>query len=751
MRVFSFFLCAWAVVSLGAAETGLIMLDAICRPGEVRNPPLPVGNRPPSNIKMAELLAKLAAQAKPESMAYFSDVLAESLAKMTANETNATRKLNLQYSLSLQQMRAGRPDFALNTMAEMERTIADGKMQLDQLTRERLRMRKAVAYLRLGEQENCIANHNAESCLFPLSTNATHRLKRGAQMSIGVLKQQLADYPEDHGAKWLLNIAHMALGEWPEKVEPRFLIPPRVFASESEMPRFPDIADKLGLGVEDLAGGVIVDDFDNDNFLDVVASSWDLRGQMRYFKNNGNGTFTQRTSEAGLVGLTSGLNLQQTDYNNDGWLDIFVMRGGWLGKAGRFPNSLLRNNGDGTFTDVTEEAGLLSFHPTQTCEWFDFDGDGWLDVFIGNESTDKRDPDRCELYRNNGNGTFTNIAEAAGVAMARYVKGVAAGDINNDGRPDLYLSCRDGASVLLRNDGPSANGWRFTDVTLSSWTGGPTPSFPAWFFDYDNDGWDDLFCSGYSGSVGDFAADYLGLPNKSTHPKMYRNNGNGTFSDMTAPLKLDRVCHTMGCNFGDLENDGWLDFYCATGDPEFTSLVPNRMFRNNGGKGFQEVTTATGTGHLQKGHGVAFADMDNDGDQDVYVVMGGAYSGDVAKNALFSNPISTNGWLKLKLVGAKANRAAIGAKVKVTLKTPEGARALHRTVSHGASFGANPLRLEIGLGDAKEIEAVEIRWPGSGTVQKFEGLALNSAYTIRENQAAPERLTLKRLDFAAAK
>jgi hypothetical protein len=139
----------------------------------------------------------------------------------------------------------------------------------------------------------------------------------------------------------------------------------------------------------------------------------------------------------------------------------------------------------------------------------------------------------------------------------------------------------------------------------------------------------------------------------------------------------------MGHNYGDLDNDGWLDFYCATGDPDFRMLIPNRMFRNADGRFFQDVTTATGTGHIQKGHGVSFADLNDDGCQDIYVSMGGAFSGDLARNALFLNPGNTNHWLKLQLVGTKANRAAIGAKIKLTLQTSNGTRELHRIVSNG--------------------------------------------------------------------
>src|SRR5262249_28575698 len=177
--------------------------------------------------------------------------------------------------------------------------------------------------------------------------------------AIAVLTEQLHESPQDLSARWLLNLAHMTLGEYPDKVPTQWLIPPKVFASEYDLPRFPDVAGQLGLDVDDLAGGCILDDFDNDGFIDIVASSWGFNGQLRYFHNDGNGRFTERTGEAGLLGLTGGLNIQQTDYNNDGWLDIWILRGAWLGKEGRIPNSLLRNNGDGTFTDVTEEAGLL--------------------------------------------------------------------------------------------------------------------------------------------------------------------------------------------------------------------------------------------------------------------------------------------------------------------------------------------------------------------------------------------------------
>jgi hypothetical protein len=734
---------------------GLIRLDPICETVEPPTPKLPPGNPAPSTRRMAQRLAEIRDQMNPASANYLNDRHADMLQGHLTNTTEINEKLRLQFELAIQHVNAARPDAALNTFSAMERLVAENGGELDDRTRAELQLRKGMAFFRLGEQENCLATHNADSCVFPLKPKAYHLLPRGSRGAIAMFNAHLAENPSDFSTRWLLNLAHMTLGEYPEKVNPQYLIPPERFASEYDMPRFFDVSDGLGIDLNDLAGSVIVDDFDNDELYDLVASAWDLKGQLRYFHNNGDGTFADRTSEAGLVGEVGALNIQQTDYNNDGLLDIWMLRGAWMGKQGRIPKSLLRNNGDGTFTDVTEEAGLLSPHPTQASRWFDYDGDGWLDLFIGHESTDPKDPDWCELYHNNRNGTFTECAKASGIYVAEFVKGVACADYDNDDRPDLYLSIRGKKNILLHNDGPVSSGqWHFKDVT--DWSGPitqPIQSFGTFFFDYDNDGWEDLLVFGYylKNNVGDVARDYLGLPNQGVKPKLYHNNRNNTFTDVTEAAHLNRVCHTMGHNYGDLDNDGWLDFYCGTGDPDFRTLIPNRMFRNANGKFFQDVTTATGTGHIQKGHGIAFADFDDDGDQDIYSALGGAYSGDFARNALFMNPGTSNRWLKLKLVGIKANRPAIGARIKVTVQTPAGTRELHRVVSSGGNFGSNPLRQEIGLGDATAITAVDIRWPGSDTRQTMKGLELDHSYQIREDDQTPLALKLHpvRLDRLA--
>lgn len=304
------------------------------------------------------------------------------------------------------------------------------------------------------------------------------------------------------------------------------------------------------------------------------------------------------------------------------------------------PNSLLRNNGDGTFSDVTRESGLYCRFPTQTASWADYNGDGWVDLFIGNEHSPTAEAP-SQLFQNNGDGTFSDVAVAKGAAIKGFIKGCVWGDYDNDGHPDLYASLINGANVLLHNGGPK-NDFKFTNAATAAAVQEPLVSFPCWFFDYDQDGWEDLFVSGFDFRQFETAADevtkdYLGLPVKAELPRLYHNNKKGGFTEVSQAMQVNKVLYTMGCNYGDLNNDGYPDFYAATGTPDFRALIPNRMFLNGGGKAFYDVTTAGGFGHLQKGHGVAFGDLDNDGDQDVYNVLGGSYDGDNFMNALFLN------------------------------------------------------------------------------------------------------------------
>jgi hypothetical protein len=215
--------------------------------------------------------------------------------------------------------------------------------------------------------------------------------------------------------------------------------------------------------------------------------------------------------------------------------------------------------------------------------------------------------------------------------------------------------------------------------------------------------------------------------------KLYRNLGNGTFRDVTSEVGLDKVFNPMGVNFGDIDNDGFLDFYLGTGTPPYGSLTPSALFRNHDGKYFVDVTASSGTGELHKGHGVAFADVDRDGDEDLFFEVGGATPGDAHAFRLFENPGNGNDWINLKLVGVKTDRAAIGARIKVTVEDESGAhRSIYRTVGSGGSFGASPLEQHIGLGKAAKNIDIEISWPASNTRQVFSDLPANAYYEIKE-------------------
>lgn len=617
----------------------------------------------------------------------------------------------------------------------------------------------ALAALRLGEQENCIARHGRHSCLFPVDEGGRHEIRRGSERALTALVRRLEMKPGDLTARWLLNLAHMTLGSYPEEPDENLLLAPGLFASERPIERFIDVAPDLGIAAIGLAGGSVLEDFDGDERLDLVVSSWGLGDQLRYFRNTGTG-FVERTREAGLEGLVGGINLTHADYDNDGDADLYVLRGGWLGDLGEHPDSLLRNNGDGTFSDVTRSAGLFSLHPSHSAAWGDFNNDGWLDLFVAHEERPGGNAHPSRLYVGNRDGTFGRYAEFADMGV---VKGVAWGDYDNDGWLDLYLSRFGRGNVLYRSDPvldregrPVPGLRRFTEVAGAG-VGEPRLSFPTWFFDYDNDGWLDLFVAGWDGSeIGTIAAQYLGLPNEAEVPRLFRNNGDGTFDDLTRAARLDRVSLVMGANYGDLDYDGFLDLYLGTGAPDLRSLMPNRMFRNADGERFEDVTTAGGFGHLQKGHGVSFGDVDNDGDQDVHAVMGGWFSGDGYQNVLFANPGSGSHHAALiRLHGVTSNRSGLGARLRLTVRDGDGdgdgddVRTIHRMVSTGGSFGSSPLRQEIGLGAADRIAELQVTWPASGRVQTFTDLPAGRLLTVREDRDEIEAEELPPVSFDA--
>ncbi|HTR29569.1 MAG TPA: CRTAC1 family protein [Puia sp.] len=653
----------------------------------------------------------------------------------------------------------GRKANALLQLGEEQRAIDIYQGLLGQLSLGNLEQRHvimkdlAVAWLRLGDRANCINSNNAESCIYPISGDGVHRDKTGAEKAIDLYKMILAESPSDLESRWLLNIAYMTTGGYPEEVPPQFLLNVRDDDSTHQVKPFRNVAMNVGLDYKCIAGGSIVDDFNNDGYDDIILSSWSLTEPMRYYRNNADGSFTDVSDSSGLGYLTGGLNIMQLDYNNDGYKDIFVLRGGWKGKFGKNPNSLLRNNGDGTFTDVTKASGLLTFHPSQTATWADFNNDGWLDVFIGNETTPNEEPHPCQLFINNKNGTFTDIAAKAGCAVTKFVKGVTSGDYNNDGMTDIFLSTMNGNKILLRNETGKNGEVKFRDVSEEAGLGhNLTRTFPTWFWDYDNDGWLDILVCGYefNQSLSYYAgAEAVQLPvGNAGKVFLFRNNHDGTFEDVSAEVGLNSTAFAMGANFGDIDNDGFLDFYLGTGNPQLRSAVPNKLFKNLGGERFLDVTTAARVGNLQKGHGVSFADLDNDGSEDIYIKMGGAYTGDAFENCLYLNPGQNNNhWINLVLQGTVSNKAAIGARIKVTFKENETERSVFRDVNSGGSFGSNPLRQHIGIGQATTIERVEVYWPVTGKTQLFRNLPIDTNVKIIEGDSVFTPYHLARLDF----
>lgn len=627
------------------------------------------------------------------------------------------------------------------------------RTNLDTKSKNQVLLSLGTAYLRLGERNNCVNNHTAEACIMPIQGSGVHQDRTGSQKAYDTFLAILKTDPGNLDARWLLNLAAMTLGEYPRKVDRAMLIPGLDARDAQPVKPFSDVATSLGLATNNRSGGSIVDDFDNDGYLDVVTSAWALDDPMHYFHNNGDGTFTDRSAPSGLHAITGGLNLTQADYNNDGHLDILVLRGAWQGMIGfgEQPNSLLRNNGDGTFTDVTIEAGMLSYHPTQTATWNDFNNDGWLDVVIANESTGQDAVHPCEFYINNQNGTFTNIVTPANLQIIGFFKGVISGDFDNDGWPDLFFSNLAGQKLLLRNRGVRGAPVAFDDVSKQAGFGDATAStFTTWFWDYDNDGWLDIFACNYDfgRALSFYAAKEALQPSADMagKPYFYHNNGDGTFTNVTTSMHANKTVFAMGGNFGDIDNDGWLDMYLGTGNPDYKSLLPNRMFRNVGGKGFSDVTASARVGNLQKGHGVSMADIDNDGDQDIHIDMGGAYRSDAYPSSLFLNPGQNNNhWINMKLVGNSSNRSAIGVKVLLTFREKGKPRQIYREVNAGGNFGCSPLRREIGIGSATSIDEVRITWPASGRVQVLKDVKADQFIRITEGQDGFEAVALNKL------
>jgi hypothetical protein len=500
---------------------------------------------------------------------------------------------------------------------------------------------------------------------------------------------------------------------------------------------------------ETMAGGVALFDYNNDGLLDIFftngaeipslektnSSYWN-----RLFRNNGDGTFTDVTEKAGLQGIGYSMGVAAGDYDNDGYVDLYV--------TGVNRNQLFHNNGDGTFTDVTAKAGVTGVIPgygkawSITAGWFDYNNDGLLDLLVVNYldynlKTAKLCvaqglPAYCSpidflgtpniLYRNNGDGTFTDVSEKSHIS--EYVgkgMGLSFADYDNDGFTDVFISNDTFQNYLLRNNGDGT----FTEVGLLAGVaytgfGNAVAGMGTDFRDLDNDGKPDIFETAMFGE---------GFP-------LYRNMGGGQFQDVTGPSGLTKFTSRLtawGAGVFDFDNDGWKDLFTANSDILDNSMelahrpyaLPNGLFRNLGNLTFEDVSAKAGASFRVPGahRGAAFGDLNNDGKIDAVVTnLNGPPE-------IWMNRTSNgNHWIILKLVGVKSNRDGLGTKVKIT--TSLGSQFNHATTAVGLNSSSDK-RVHFGLGAATIIDRIELAWP-SGIRQVLTNVKGDQILTVTE-------------------
>jgi len=537
---------------------------------------------------------------------------------------------------------------------------------------------------------------------------------------------------------------------------------------------FVDVVKESGLAVKTIYGGegknkfllettgcgLAFYDYDNDGWLDIfLVNGWRLDGfakgqepRCHLFKNNRDGTFTDVTKGSGLEHRTGwGQACCVGDYDNDGNDDLFVTYYG--------QNALYKNHGDGTFTDVTEKAGLLQPGPKTRwntgCTFVDYDRDGHLDLFVANyvdfdlKTAPPPEAGPCTykgllvacgppglpggkniLYHNNGDGTFSDVSEKSGIlnTTGTYGLSVAASDLDNDGWPDIYVANDSSTATLYQNQ---KNG-TFKDIAIESGAalspeGKPQAGMGVSIGDYNRDGTFDVVKTNFAGDT----------------DSLYTNLGDATFEDRTYPSGIGVNTRLLGWGVGffDMDNDGWLDVLMSNGhvypevDKSKTDLKyaeHKYLYRNLQNGRFEEVTEKGGPGIMENApaRGCAFGDYNNDGAMDIAVNCMNAIP-----QLLRCDSTLNRKWIKIKLVGVKANRSGIGSRVIVTAKTkPDALKPLvqmDELRSGGSYFSQNDLRMHFGLDEANKVDMVEIRWL-SGQVDQIKDLDVNKLYVIQE-------------------
>ncbi len=500
---------------------------------------------------------------------------------------------------------------------------------------------------------------------------------------------------------------------------------------------FREIAEELGVAKYDAGGSSAWADYDGDGDLDLFASGCDTYSIL--YRNEG-GRFADNSAEAGLRDVQSGFSNLFVDFNSDGNPDLFVGRDGWAGPG---PNSLYQNQGNGTFIDVTRRSNLNQGPEasTFTSAWADFDRDGDLDLLLANNVSGEGSRNR--LLRNNGNGVFSDATEAAGLLEPQGIRtiGCAVGDYDLDGWPDIFFTGLETApNRLYHNRG---NG-TFEEVAKEAGVddrANIAMGFVALFSDLDGDGWQDIFMVKWEpdfekvkrAMMRSYQPDPASLRSA---PRYFRNRRDGTFEDRTEIAGFIYPHGGMAAGIADVNNDGFQDVYVGTGGPAIERLEPDGFYVNLDGNHFVNAARLVGLGQHGKGHGIAFADFDRDGDLDFYVPVGAAFHGDFWKNLFYINLAGNRlNWLQVLLVGTKSNAMAVGAQVTARA----GDLIVFREKKCGTGFGAcDSPYLHFGLGKQAKVDTLTVRWP-SGFVETFGDVPVNCHLRIREGDRKWEK------------